>query len=60
MIMENKKEIKKFNKSLIDEIDDDSLLMDVFGLTMGCGDNFWLIDRDQLHKIFKDVLGGFK
>tara|TARA_Y100001970_G_scaffold198526_1_gene241534 strand:- start:51 stop:233 length:183 start_codon:yes stop_codon:yes gene_type:complete len=60
MIMDNKKEIKKFNKSLIDEIDNDSLLMDIFGLTMGCGDNFWVIHKDDLEKIIKDALGGFK
>ena len=55
----SKKEIKEFNNKLIEEIGDDSLLQDIFGLTMGNGENFWHIDRDDLSKIFKKLRGGF-
>ena len=55
----SKKETKEFNKKLIVEIGDDSLLQDIFGLTMGNGENFWHIDRDDLSKILKKLLDGY-
>lgn len=55
----SKKEIKEFNKKLILEIGDDSLLQDIFGLTMGNGENFWHIDRDDLSKILKKLGGDY-
>lgn len=52
-----KKEIKDFNKKLIKEINDESILQDIFGLTMGRGTNFWHMDRDDMREIFESVLG---
>lgn len=52
-----KKEIKDFNKKLIKEISDESILQDIFGLTMGRGTNFWHMDRDDMREIFESVLG---
>ena len=52
-----KKEIKDFNKRLIKEINDESILQDIFGLTMGRGENFWHMDRNDMREIFERVLG---
>ena len=52
-----KKKVKDFNKKLIKEIKDESILQDLFGLTMGVGENFWMLDRHDLRDIFEKVLG---
>lgn len=51
----NKNEIKEFNEKLLNEIGEESFLQDIFGLTMGSGDNFWLIDSDQMEQIFENM-----
>tara|TARA_A100000164_G_scaffold347357_1_gene348718 strand:+ start:240 stop:413 length:174 start_codon:yes stop_codon:yes gene_type:complete len=51
----NKNEIKEFNEKLLNEIGEESFLQDIFGLTMGSGDNFWMIDRDQMEQIFENM-----
>tara|TARA_A200000113_G_scaffold96865_1_gene86670 strand:- start:1350 stop:1523 length:174 start_codon:yes stop_codon:yes gene_type:complete len=51
----NKNEIKEFNEKLLYEIGEESFLQDIFGLTMGSGDNFWMIDRDQMEQIFENM-----
>lgn len=56
----DKKEIKEFNKKLIEEIGDDSLLQDIFGLTMGGGENFWCIYKDDMAELFKKLRDGFQ
>ena len=53
----SKKKVKDFNQKLIKEIKDESILQDLFGLTMGVGENFWTIDRHDLRDIFEKVLG---
>ena len=53
----SKKKVKDFNKKLIKEIKDESILQDLFGLTMGVGENFWILDRHDLRDIFEKVLG---
>ena len=52
----SKKKVKDFNKKLIKEIKDESILQDLFGLTMGVGENFWMVDRNDLRDIFEKVL----
>ena len=47
--------IKEFNEKLLYEIGEESFLQDIFGLTMGSGDNFWMIDRDQMEQIFENM-----
>mgnify|MGYP007000216683 len=51
----NKNEIKEFNEKLLNEIGEESFLQDIFGLTMGSGDNFWMIDSDQMEQIFENM-----
>ena len=53
----SKKKVKDFNKKLIKEIKDESILQDLFGLTMGVGENFWILDRHDLRDVFEKVLG---
>tara|TARA_B100001142_G_scaffold305424_1_gene334390 strand:+ start:668 stop:841 length:174 start_codon:yes stop_codon:yes gene_type:complete len=53
----SKKKVKDFNQKLIKEIKDESILQDLFGLTMGVGENFWIFDRHDLRDIFEKVLG---
>ena len=53
----SKKKVKDFNQKLIKEIKDESILQDLFGLTMGVGENFWILDRHDLREIFEKVLG---
>ncbi len=53
----SKKKVKDFNQKLIKEIKDESILQDLFGLTMGVGENFWILDRHDLRDIFEKVLG---
>ena len=51
----NKNEIKEFNEKLLNEIGEESFLQDIFGLTMGIGDNFWMIDNDEMEQIFENM-----
>ena len=56
----NKNEIKEFNEKLLNEIGEESFLQDIFGLTMGSGDNFWMIDSDEMEQIFENMRNIFK
>ena len=50
------KQIDKFNDNLLKEIGDEDLFQDIFGLTMGCGQNFWTLDTDAQKEIMKNIL----
>mgnify|MGYP007063430612 CR=1 FL=1 len=52
----SKKQIDKFNDDLLKEIGDEDLFQDIFGLTMGLGENFWTLDADAQKEIMKDIL----
>ena len=56
----NKNEIKEFNEKLLNEIGEESFLQDIFGLTMGSGDNFWMIDSDEMEQIFENMRNTLK